>query len=766
MSDLLSRIVSAHPKLSVSPIHVTLGKESFHSSFGWFHYARLATFPDLVIARRFCLEKDPSFQTVESFCCEVEFLLSLNHPFLSRIVGFTNRPPLFIFLQFPSGKSLFNVLHDKSANENLPNSAKNGIMAGIAAAMVYLQSKHGFADLSPGNVVLSGENKMPVIVCYGSRRKKVCKVPNMWTPPELMNRAEIGVKTDVYSFGIMVWEMYTQHLPFPNIKTEQFASQVGINNERPMIPFEMPNLLKRLAQLCWDKEPEKRPSFQKIYDLFVSGMVSFDNIAVKEEGLSNPSVEAVELIVNNWNSQNKNKIVESKSDVDVFALFNSMIPNEILEYTSALTETNCIHFFEGVNQTVQLITSKETKCTALFEILKLISSNKKCMEIYINSNQIKKLPFFVQDLTEISLSILIPIFSSYPETATPDLLQTLDSLISLYPLKVCRLFSALCSNQLSIQLYGSIVDLLITRAHLFIKGEATLPLIHILYKLLTTVPAIKENRSKYIFKIFYDCLLSTSNDSLIATYSALIQLKPPIISVDPLLLCRHIEDHAIKRMAIQALCHSRPEKVNIKLIELLLKEVKRARIALFAILSLAKYNDFAQVILECFELWLNKDDDIELPLKLIMVLLQHNQNFVLFVTNLPGLPSFLNKTLETKSIEILDILCLIIRKFEVTPQFVQNLADSGFISNYLKIGVESNNEDIHTRCYYLIDYLCRIKFVSDFMIFLPAVIYHLKNVPKFRNYCMAYCSVVSQNQEGLQALIQNGVSQLINNPPA
>lgn len=84
-------------------------------------------------------------------------------------------------------------------------------------------------------------------------------------PPELLRDGIIGKFTDIYSFGILLWEMSTSDIPFMNTDYDDIIVQV-MQNKRPVIPDDMPASLKSLLEACWKHSYKERPSINEICD--------------------------------------------------------------------------------------------------------------------------------------------------------------------------------------------------------------------------------------------------------------------------------------------------------------------------------------------------------------------------------------------------------------------------------------------------------------------------------------------------------------------
>lgn len=77
--------------------------------------------------------------------------------------------------------------------------------------------------------------------------------------PEVLTGDEYNIKADIYSFGIIVWEMLARKTPFKDFTERQLFAKVGMGQERPVMPDNVPVKLAQLIAACWDAEADKRP---------------------------------------------------------------------------------------------------------------------------------------------------------------------------------------------------------------------------------------------------------------------------------------------------------------------------------------------------------------------------------------------------------------------------------------------------------------------------------------------------------------------------
>ena len=83
--------------------------------------------------------------------------------------------------------------------------------------------------------------------------------------PEVAKRGYYNNKADVYSFGIMLWELVAFTRPYDRMNREEFYEKVVYGGLRPEISKKFPNDLSNLIKSCWDIDPQVRPSFHSIH---------------------------------------------------------------------------------------------------------------------------------------------------------------------------------------------------------------------------------------------------------------------------------------------------------------------------------------------------------------------------------------------------------------------------------------------------------------------------------------------------------------------
>ncbi|PHU10717.1 hypothetical protein BC332_22577 [Capsicum chinense] len=204
---------------------------------------------------------------------EVYIMRKVRHKNVVQFIGACTRPPnLCIVTEYMSGGSVYDYLHKQKGSFKLPTLLKVAI--DVSKGMNYLhQNNIIHRDLKAANLLMD-ENEVIKVADFGVARVKAQSGvmtaetgTYRWMAPEVIEHKPYDHKADVFSFGVVLWELLTGKLPYEYLTPLQAAIGVVQKGLRPTIPKHTPPKLAELLQTCWQQDPTSRPDFSEIVDI-------------------------------------------------------------------------------------------------------------------------------------------------------------------------------------------------------------------------------------------------------------------------------------------------------------------------------------------------------------------------------------------------------------------------------------------------------------------------------------------------------------------
>lgn len=222
---------------------------------------------------------------IENFIAEIDMMRELRHPNIIQFLGASLKDgQMFFIIEFADRGNL----HDCITRENPPWRRRVQFARDIARGMNYLHQNSPqilHRDLKSMNILIDEGYRAKVcdfgisIPVSGTKIKHGAGADVAgtvtWMAPDDVQTA----KSDVYSYGLVLWEIVTGEIPFKNYKMGQILVNVHAKGERPHIPSDLDPAYSALMQECWTTDPDKRPTFQVILERLEKILESADGAA-------------------------------------------------------------------------------------------------------------------------------------------------------------------------------------------------------------------------------------------------------------------------------------------------------------------------------------------------------------------------------------------------------------------------------------------------------------------------------------------------------
>uniref|UniRef100_A0A7N9B117 Mitogen-activated protein kinase kinase kinase 7 n=1 Tax=Mastacembelus armatus TaxID=205130 RepID=A0A7N9B117_9TELE len=234
--------------------------------------------------------KDVAIKTIESeserkaFTVELRQLSRVNHPNIVKLYGSCNSPVCLV-MEYAEGGSLYNVLHGA---EPLPYYTASHAMSWCLQCSQGVAYLHGMKpkalihrDLKPPNLLLVAGGTVLKICDFGTACDIQTHMTNnkgsaAWMAPEVFEGSNYSEKCDVFSWGIILWEVITRRKPFDEIGGPAFRIMWAVHNgTRPPLIKNLPKPIESLMTRCWSKDPTQRPSMEEIVKIMTHLMAYF-----------------------------------------------------------------------------------------------------------------------------------------------------------------------------------------------------------------------------------------------------------------------------------------------------------------------------------------------------------------------------------------------------------------------------------------------------------------------------------------------------------
>ena len=216
------------------------------------------------------------------FIREINILSKIKHNFIVKIVGYSkNQGSFYIIMDYINNGTLFKAIHSEKNDKINDGTIKTIIAMLLSYSMAYLhKSQIIHRDLKSTNILLD-ENYYPYLCDFGISRSMdndeplTRKIGNLhWMAPEVLSGEKYSYSADVYSFGMILYELLTNSIPWDGIDSIDIENFI-LNKKRPKLPEDISENLRILIKKCWNSDPNIRPTFEEILLEFLNLKVFF-----------------------------------------------------------------------------------------------------------------------------------------------------------------------------------------------------------------------------------------------------------------------------------------------------------------------------------------------------------------------------------------------------------------------------------------------------------------------------------------------------------
>uniref|UniRef100_A0A8C4JW19 non-specific protein-tyrosine kinase n=1 Tax=Dromaius novaehollandiae TaxID=8790 RepID=A0A8C4JW19_DRONO len=205
-----------------------------------------------------------------AFLAEANLMKNLQHPRLVRLYAVVTKEPIYIITEYMEKGSLVDFLKTAEGVKLTINKLLD-MAAQIAEGMAFIEARNYIhRDLRAANILVS-ETLGCKIADFGLARliedneytaREGAKFPIKWTAPEAINYGTFTIKSDVWSFGILLTEIVTYgRIPYPGMTNPEVIQNLERGYRMPQ-PDNCPRELYELMVQCWKERPEDRPTFE------------------------------------------------------------------------------------------------------------------------------------------------------------------------------------------------------------------------------------------------------------------------------------------------------------------------------------------------------------------------------------------------------------------------------------------------------------------------------------------------------------------------
>ncbi|CAG2166060.1 unnamed protein product [Oppiella nova] len=309
---------------------------------------------------------------------ELAQLSRINHPNIVRLYGTARcNDYLWLIMEYAECGNLFNLLHGDEYWVPYTMSQALSWVYQCARGVAYLHSMQPKPVVhrnlkSPNLLLFNGNTELKICnfgtACEVSQYMENCIGTARWMAPEVFRGTTYNEKCDVYSWGIILWEVLARRLPYDRLERMETILWAVHRNKRPFLLQGCPPVIENLMTICWSPELALRPSMDDVVKILFRSMTNsnFDLLHLPLRPISDFNLDAKQSPGAAHSTQLKHpedstssfsKVMKrDTTEVRALVLFsNKTILTKRTGTYQSLFITDCGHKRYGTPQTMQNI---------------------------------------------------------------------------------------------------------------------------------------------------------------------------------------------------------------------------------------------------------------------------------------------------------------------------------------------------------------------------------------------------------------------------
>jgi len=688
-------------------------------------------------------------KNLKFFKREIENMSKVLHPYSVKCFGYTFDPKPAIIMEYFSKGSLYRILHSKNnqIDLNLPQKFKISLCLSHTLMVIH-DKKIIHRDMKSSNILLD-DLLLPHICDYGVSRYIAKNTvlthgvgPINWMAPEVMRDQDYSFPADVFSFAMVLYEIFTGNIPWDGLVFEQIFEEMVIKNMRPPLSEIIPSCICNIIKKCWNKDPLKRFTMRDVYsqlkdaeELYVgiseeekkylltilesSFKKKQDNVhslEIPKKASDNDRISSLDSRTKHvlYKRQNENIVPEMDSQfIDIEAISdpkNLFFRAELKKASVKLLKIQSRSFFNGVSKVLSTKT-RIAELKSVLEALTLILQNHCHLKVFIANNIHQMIPIEEDQLFDISMDILNMVVLFQSSAVLTGFENKLKYLISKDPIKAIIIFGHCLKSNVP----DSIINILLNNSPSFLDTPASPEFISIINHICLNKNSILKNNRYIIEQILKQVLVFNNDQAIIFSYDTMIELGVSYYNIDMLNICKHVNHKTIAPHALSFLLRQTDLPFDEQLILALIQSSLTHQEALFCLLPFCSLEDGAK-ILSNNPFWLSKEcPTLFSTLQILLACLVHipirsklskTNEIKLFITNLS----------KMEDRRILTYISNIIRILPISPQFISQLSQLGFFKQVCSLILELDETPELISGFSIVFYCSEIAFAAEYLI--------------------------------------------------